>query len=97
MNQAIAAKNTALAGLSVIVTFIANALGGWDTALPLLVGMMAVDYITGILVAAFWQSSKKSDSGALDSKAGFRGLCKKGLILLVVWVAMLLDDAKGVH
>mgnify|MGYP000503520355 CR=1 FL=1 len=30
-------------------------------------------------------------SGALDSKAGYIGLLKKGMILLVVWLGVLLD------
>ena len=96
MNNVIAIKNSVLAGLSVAGTLIANALGGWDAALMLLVGMMAADYITGLLVAAFWQNSNKSETGALDSKAGFKGLCKKGVILLVVWIGALLDGALGV-
>ena len=49
------------------------------------------------MVAAFWKNSNKSGSGALDSKAGFKGLCKKGVILLVVWVGTLLDEALGVN
>ena len=48
-----------------------------------------------MLVAAVWQRSNKSDNGALDSKAGFKGLCKKGMILLQVWLGVLLDDAMG--
>ena len=49
-----------------------------------------------VLVAALWQRSDKSRTGALDSKAGFRGLCKKGVILLLVWLGVLLDEALGV-
>lgn len=95
MNTVIAIKNSVLAGLSLLGTLLANALGGWDAALMLLVGMMAADYITGLMVAAFWRNSNKSASGALDNKAGFKGLCKKGVILLVVWVGALLDEALG--
>jgi toxin secretion/phage lysis holin len=95
MNNTIAIKNSILAGASVFGTLLANSLGGWDAALALLVGMMAADYITGLLVAALWKNSNKSDSGALDSKAGFKGLCKKGVILLVVWIGTLLDAATG--
>lgn len=95
MNNAVAKKNSVLTTLSVFGAMIANALGGWDAALALLIGMMATDYITGLLVAALWQNSNKSDSGALDSKAGFKGLCKKGVILLAVWIGTLLDSATG--
>ena len=95
MDNAIMMKNGVLAALATAGTFLAHALGGWDAALQVLVSLMAVDYITGVLLAALWQRSNKSETGALDSKAGFRGLCKKGVILLVVWIAALLDNAIG--
>lgn len=95
MDNAIMTKNGVLAALATAGTFLAHALGGWDAALQVLVSLMAADYITGVLVAALWQRSNKSETGALDSKAGFRGLCKKGVILLVVWIAALLDNAIG--
>lgn len=88
-------KNSVLAGLAAVGTFLAGALGGWDAPLALLVALMAADYLTGVLVAAVWQRSDKSATGALDSKAGFRGLVKKGMILLLVWLGVLLDEAVG--
>lgn len=88
-------KNSVLAGLAAVGTFLADALGGWDAPLALLVALMAADYLTGVLVAAVWQRSDKSATGALDSKAGFRGLVKKGMILLLVWLGVLLDEAVG--
>lgn len=90
-----AIKNGVLAGLSVIGSFAANALGGWDASLQVLIALMAADYITGVLVAAVWHKSSKSKSGALDSKACFKGLVKKGVILLLVWIGVLLDQAIG--
>lgn len=93
--MAVHIKNCVLAALAAVGTLIANALGGWDAAMKLLVAMMAVDYITGWLVAAIWHRSPKSASGALDSNAGFKGLCKKGAILLVVWIGTMLDSTYG--
>ncbi len=95
MNNAIAIKNGILSSVAVVGSLVANQLGGWDASLALLVAMMAADYLTGILVAAFWQNSNKSETGSLSSKAGFKGLCKKGVMLLVVWIAVLLDRATG--
>lgn len=89
-------KNSVLAALAAVGSFVAHALGGWDAAMQVLVAMMAADYLTGVLVAAVWQRSNKSTTGALDSKAGFKGLLKKGMILLLVWVAVLLDTAMAV-
>ena len=89
-------KNGILAGLAVFGSFAANALGGWDASLQVLVALMVADYLTGVLVAAVWQRSNKSASGALDSKAGFKGILKKCMILLLVWIGVLLDNATGV-
>lgn len=88
-------KNGVLAALAALGSWIANALGGWDTAMILLVALMMADYITGVLVAAVWHRSNKSANGGLDSKAGFKGLLKKGVILLLVWIGVLLDKALG--
>ena len=93
--NAIQIKNGVLAALATVGTFVAHALGGWDAAMQVLVALMVLDYLTGILVAAVWQRSNKSSTGALDSKAGFKGLCKKGMILLLVWLGVLLDNAFG--
>lgn len=74
---------------------IAGALGGWDKLLTVLVVMMAVDYVSGIVVAAMGRSLK-TEYGGLSSKVGSIGLAKKGLMLLVVLVAAMLDRAMGV-
>ena len=93
--DAVHIKNSVLAVLAAVGTFVAHALGGWDAAMQVLVALMAADYLTGILVAAVWQRSNKSATGALDSKAGFKGLLKKGMILLLVWLGVLLDNTLG--
>lgn len=93
--DAIMIKNSVLAALAAAGSVAAHALGGWDASMQVLVAMMAADYITGVLLAAVWHKSTKSASGALDSKAGFKGLLKKGMILLVVFIAVLLDNAMG--
>ena len=54
----------------------------------LLVALMAANYVTGVLVALVWKRSPKTASGAASSAAGFRGLLKKGVILVVDWAAV---------
>ena len=93
--DAVHIKNCVLAAFAAVGTVAAQALGGWDAAMQVLVALMAADYLTGVLVAAVWQRSRKTESGALDSKAGYIGLLKKGMILLVVWLGVLLDNALG--
>jgi len=79
---------------SLIIGAIAGLYGEWTTSLTILAIMMAVDYITGVLVAVTGRSPK-TDGGGLSSKIGFIGLAKKGFIMLIVLVATQLDRAIG--
>lgn len=88
-------KDGICAGIGIIGSTIATLFGGWDAALVTLVIFMAVDYITGLLVAGVFHRSGKSESGALESHAGWKGLLKKGVTLLVVLVACRLDLLMG--
>jgi len=80
--------------LCAVAGFIAGLYGEWSALLTILAVMMAVDYITGVLVAISGKSPK-TDGGGLSSKVGFIGLAKKGFIMLIVLVATLLDKAIG--
>lgn len=95
METMIRMKHAVLGALAVIGGVAARGFGGWDTALQVLVGLMAADYLTGLLVAAVWQRSGKSESGALDSSACFKGICRKCMVLLLVWLGVMLDRATG--
>lgn len=88
-------KNVILAIVSAVGSFIANQLGGWDAALAVLIAIMAADYITGLLVAAVWHKSPKTENGGVSSAAGYKGLIKKMAILIFVWVGALLDRVIG--
>lgn len=77
--------------IGVLGSILVSAFGGWDAALKSLVIFMAVDYITGLMVAGVFHNSKKTASGTLESRAGFKGLCRKALILLFVLIAQRLD------
>lgn len=89
-------KNTVLAALCAAGAWVASALGGWDGALAALLALMAVDYVTGLLVALVWHKSTKTDSGAASSAAGFKGLLRKCVMLLVVFLAARMDKVLGV-
>lgn len=97
MSQAVMAKNGVLAVLAAAGSTVAAALGGWDTALQTLLLFMAADYLTGMLVAGVFRQSGKSEDGALDSRAGFKGLCKKGAQLVAVLVGARLDLLLGTN
>jgi toxin secretion/phage lysis holin len=70
---------------AVIGTAIAQALGGWDLALRVLVALVVLDYITGVVVAIFEKN--------LSSAIGGKGIVKKVMIFALVYVAVLVDKA----
>lgn len=70
---------------------IAYVLGGWDASIITLLVFMGIDYITGIIVAGVFHKSKKSQTGSLESRAGWKGLVKKCVTILFVVIAVRLD------
>ena len=88
-------KQTICTVLGLIGSGIAWAFGGWDTALMALVICMAVDYLSGSMVALVFHNSRKTESGSYNSTYGLKGLCKKGLMLLFVLVAVQMDRLMG--
>ena len=83
-------------GIGVIGSIIVSAFGGWDTGLITLLIFMGIDYFSGLVVAGVFHMSNKTESGALESKAGWKGLCRKCMTLLFVLIAYRLDLAIGV-
>lgn len=73
--------------LALVGSFFSTYLGGWDAALKLLVALMIIDYITGLLSA--WQGK------TVSSDTMFWGGLKKGAVLLVIIIAVLLDQIIG--
>ncbi len=70
--------------------------GGWDLALQTLIIFMAVDWFTGgILLPAVFGKSPKSENGMLESRAGWKGLCRKAMTLFYVLIAARLDRLAG--
>lgn len=90
-------KDRICAALGMIGGFIASLCGGWNAAIATLVGFMIADYVTGMIVAGVFKASPKTDGGGLQSKVGFKGLCKKCMILVFVMVAYRLDLLLGVN
>ena len=88
-------KQSIFAIVGVIGSCTAKLFGGWDMALQTLLIFMATDYITGLIVAGVFKKSPKTDTGALESKAGWKGLCRKGMTLLYILVAAQLEKMTG--
>lgn len=88
-------KNSICAGIGMIGSVVASVFGGWNASLTTLIIFMSIDYITGLITAGVFHQSQKTESGTLESRAGFKGLCRKGMILLFVLVGYRLDVAVG--
>ena len=88
-------KAAIMTGAGVIGGMISQAFGSWDAALITLLLFMAVDYLSGLIVAGVFQASDKSASGSLSSIACWQGLLKKGMTLIIVLVAARLDIVLG--
>jgi len=58
--------------------------GGWDAALKILVFLMIVDYVTGFLAAYKYKR--------VNSDVMFWGGIRKGIVFIVVIIAVLLDE-----
>ena len=80
-----------LSGAACVGAAIASLFGGWNGAMTTLVILMLIDYVTGIIVAGVFHNSPKCFGGALSSAVGFKGLCRKFVILLIVVVACRVD------
>lgn len=63
---------------------------GWNDALEALLTLMVIDYATGLLAAYICPTLK------LNSQRGFRGICKKIMIILLIVLAHELEKATGV-
>lgn len=80
-----------------IGSIITTLFGGWDAGLTTLLIFMVIDYVSGLVVAGVFHNSTKTDSGALESRAGWKGLCRKGMTLLLVIVVYRLELAVDIH
>ena len=88
-------KEYITSALALIGGGITWAIGGFDMAVVCLIGAMAIDYITGLIVAGIFHNSPKTEGGRLDSRVGWKGLARKFVTILIVVVANLADVVMG--
>lgn len=77
--------------LGIVGSAISYLFGGWSEAITTLLIFMIIDYIMGLVVAGVYSKSPKSESGKLESRAGWKGLMKKCVTLLFIIIANRLD------
>lgn len=89
-------KNSICTAIGMGGSLVASFFGGWDSGLVTLVIFMSIDYLSGLIVAGVFHNSTKTKTGTLESRAGWKGLCRKCMTLLFVLIAYRLDLAIGV-
>lgn len=85
-------KQRILEFFSALVGGIASFFTGLPPLMWVLLAVMGLDYLTG-LACGFKGVSAKTESGKLASTAAFAGLLKKAMILAIVLLAALVDQA----
>lgn len=82
--------------IGAVGSVLASLFGGWDASLQTLIIFMGIDWVTGgILLPAVFKKSPNSENGAMESRAGWKGLCRKGMTLLFILIAARLDLLMG--
>ena len=77
--------------IGIIGNIITILFGTWDVSIGTLILFMAIDFFSGLAVAGIFHNSHKTNTGTLESKAGWKGLCRKCMTLLFVSIAHRLD------
>lgn len=89
-------KNAAFGAIGVAGSFIVGLFGGWSMALETLMIFMAIDFISGLIVAGIFHNSPKTENGALESNRCWKGLFRKLMTLVFVMVGYRIDLALDV-
>jgi toxin secretion/phage lysis holin len=88
-------KNAICTSIGLIGSLVASLFGGWTASLTTLLIFMGIDYVSGLIVAGVFHKSPKTETGALESRAGLKGLIRKFYVLLFVLIGYRLDVAVG--
>lgn len=89
-------KNAICSAIGAAGSFIAAMFGGWSMALETLMIFMAIDFISGLIVAGIFHNSPKNENGALESNRCWKGLFRKLMTLVFVMVGYRIDLALDV-
>lgn len=90
-------KEILCTAIGVVGSAVTTLFGGWSTGMTTLLIFMVIDYVSGLIVAGVFKNSQKTDTGALESRAGWKGLCRKGMTLIIVLLAYRLDLTIGTN
>jgi len=85
-----------LTALGIIVGTVGTFFSRIDSVIVTLVIFMGIDFLTGIIAASVFKSDKHK-AGGLSSKTCWKGLHKKGVALLICFMAAHFDHLLGTH
>ena len=71
--------------------------GGWSQPMAVLLIMIALDYISGVVVALVFRKSPHTENGGLSSSVGLKGLLRKFILIVIVAAAYQLDKLIGTN
>lgn len=74
-------------GFAVLASIASFLFGAFDISLKILATFIVLDFITGLLVAAYFKE--------VSSRNGYKGIIKKSGIFIVIIIANLLDILTG--
>lgn len=74
------------------ITFL---IGRLNIQMIILCTIMAIDYITGIVLAGVFHKSAKTKTGRLESNVGFKGIFRKTAYLVIIIIANFTDIISG--
>ena len=92
-----ALKDTVFGAAGVVAAFITSSLNEIPESVILLVILILADYISGIVVAGVFHKSSKTEMGRLESRAGWKGLCRKVAVLVLVYICHHIDLTMGTN
>jgi toxin secretion/phage lysis holin len=90
-------RGSALSAAGLAASFVCRFFGGFDMLLQTLLLLMAVDFVSGVICAAVFKCSHKTETGKLSSRASLKGFFKKGCCLMLIVVAVHLDALLGTN
>lgn len=88
-------KDIVCAATGILGSIVSALFGGFNAAIATLIAFMAIDFLSGLACAGIFGKSTKTENGALESNTCWKGICKKVMTLVLVFVAHRIDISVG--
>ena len=95
MEKATMIKTGFYGAVGILGGMFGNLFGGLDKIFYALLICSIIDFLSGGAVAIVFKNSPKTETGAAQSQAGFKGLVKKVFIYLIIVVVVQIDSVIG--